>query len=109
VQLLAQELLASLGTACLCWPSAVSIALSSVGCLELVVQLPVCLTRPKSDRSATRGPGPVWEGVAAGSVRECLRGASGLGARKGSNSYTPYGLKGLQIRGSRSPGGLEGP
>jgi hypothetical protein len=37
-----------------------------------------------------------------------LRGASGLGARKGSLSYTPYGLKGLQIRGSRSPGGLEG-
>jgi hypothetical protein len=38
-----------------------------------------------------------------------LRGASGLGllgARKGSQSYTPYaGLKGLQIRGSRSPGG----
>jgi hypothetical protein len=42
-----------------------------------------------------------------------LRGASGLGARKGRQSYTPYGLKGLQIRGSRSPGGvlkgLEGP
>jgi hypothetical protein len=37
--------------------------------------------------------------------RRRLRGASGLGAQKGSLSYTPYGLKGLQIRGSRSPGG----
>jgi hypothetical protein len=35
-----------------------------------------------------------------------LRGASGLGARKGRQSHTPYVLKGLQIRGSGSPGGL---
>jgi hypothetical protein len=30
---------------------------------------------------------------------------SRLGARKGSSSCTPYGLKGLRARGSRSPGG----
>jgi hypothetical protein len=40
-------------------------------------------------------------------ARQCgstpgLRGASGLGAQKGSASCTPYELKGLQIRGSRS-------
>jgi hypothetical protein len=64
----------------LCWPIALSIALSGVACLELVVQLPVCFSRlsaraeaPPGRRSCACGAGCGAGWVEHGMVRPSRR------------------------------------